>query len=37
MSDPDLLASFPREKFIPATNEDYAPIEATARGLDLLE
>ncbi|WP_299365093.1 putative selenate ABC transporter substrate-binding protein [uncultured Paracoccus sp.] len=37
MSDPDLLASFPREKFIPATNEDYAPIEATARALDLLE
>lgn len=37
MSDPELLASFPREKFIPATNEDFAPIEATARALDLLE
>ena len=37
MSDPALLATFPREAFIPATNEDFAPIEATARALDLLE
>ena len=37
MTDPDLLASFPREGFIPASNEDYAPIEDVARQLDLLE
>jgi phosphonate transport system substrate-binding protein len=37
MSDPDLLAAFPREGFVPAVNEDYAPIEDVARGLDLLE
>lgn len=37
MTDPDLLKSFPREAFIPAKNEDFAPIEATARALDLLE
>lgn len=37
MTDPDLLAAFPRKAFIPAANEDYAPIEAVARQLDLLE
>ena len=37
MTDPDLLASFPREAFIPATNEEYAPIEQTAKELGLLE
>ncbi|MBM3604390.1 MAG: putative selenate ABC transporter substrate-binding protein [Alphaproteobacteria bacterium] len=37
MEDPDLLAAFPRNAFIPAANEDYAPIEAVARQLDLLE
>ncbi len=37
MTDPDLLASFPREGFVPASNEDYAPIEEVARALDLLE
>lgn len=37
MTDPDLLASFPRSAFIAATNEDYAPIEATGKELDLLE
>ncbi|MBU3028727.1 putative selenate ABC transporter substrate-binding protein [Paracoccus marinaquae] len=37
MSDPDLLASFPRSAFIPATNEEYAPIEAVAKDLGLLE
>lgn len=37
MDDPELLASFPREAFIPATTQDYAPIEETARVLDLLE
>lgn len=37
MDDPDLLAAFPRNAFIPAANEDYAPIEQVARDLDLLE
>ncbi|KGJ14479.1 putative selenate ABC transporter substrate-binding protein [Paracoccus sanguinis] len=37
MTDPDLLASFPREGFIPAANADYAPIETIARQLDLIE
>ena len=37
MTDPDLLAAFPREGFVPAANEDYAPIEDVARELDLLE
>ena len=37
MGDPDLLAAFPRNAFIPAANEDYAPIEQVARDLDLLE
>lgn len=37
MNDPDLLASFERSKFIPASNKDYLPIEDTARALDLLD
>ncbi|MDX2258368.1 MAG: putative selenate ABC transporter substrate-binding protein [Hyphomicrobiaceae bacterium] len=37
MKDPDLLASFPRKSFIKAVNDDFAPIEATARELKLLE
>ena len=37
MTDPELLAAFPREGFGPAANEDYAPIEDVARELDLLE
>ena len=37
MTDPALLAAFPRNAFVPATNEDYAPIEAVGRQLDLLE
>ena len=37
MDDPALLAAFPRAAFIPAANADYAPIEAVARQLDLLE
>ena len=37
MSDPELLASFPREAFIPAQNADFDPIEQTARELGLLE
>lgn len=37
MTDKELLASFPREAFIPASNDDYAPIENTARALNLLD
>ncbi|WP_221797951.1 putative selenate ABC transporter substrate-binding protein [Oceanobacter mangrovi] len=37
MKDKDLLKSFPREGFIPATNADYAPIETTAKAIGLLD
>ena len=37
MTDPDLLASFPRQSFIPASNQDYAPIENTAQAIGLLD
>lgn len=36
MDDPELLKRFPRAGFIPASNEDYAPIEETAEALGLL-
>ncbi|APE30171.1 putative selenate ABC transporter substrate-binding protein [Halomonas aestuarii] len=36
MDDPDLLASFPREGFIPADNALYTPIENVAEALGLL-
>lgn len=37
MKDKDLLESFPRAGFIKATNNDYAPIENTARSLGLID
>ncbi|MBL4798017.1 MAG: putative selenate ABC transporter substrate-binding protein [Oleispira sp.] len=37
MNDPDLLASFPRQSFIPASNADYAAIENTARAIGLID
>lgn len=37
MQDADLLASFPRQSFVPASNDDYGPIEATARAIGLLD
>lgn len=37
MDDPELLASFPREGFIPAENAQFDPIETVARDLGLLE
>lgn len=37
MNDPDLLASFPRQSFVPASNDDYAPIERTARAIGLID
>ena len=36
MSDPELLESFPRDAFIPADNDDYAPIEQVGEELGLL-
>lgn len=36
MDDPDLLKRFPREGFIPASNDDYTAIENTAEELGLL-
>ncbi|MBV0932802.1 putative selenate ABC transporter substrate-binding protein [Marinobacterium weihaiense] len=37
MKDPELLSSFPRQAFVPADNDDYAPIEATAKAIGLLD
>lgn len=37
MSDPALLASFPRQSFVPASNSDYTPIESTAKAIGLLD
>ena len=37
MKDEDLLASFPRASFVPASNDDYAPIEATGKAIGLLD
>jgi len=37
MNDPDLLKSFPREGFIPASNSDYAPIKDTAKEIGLID
>ena len=37
MDDPDLLKSFPRSSFVPATNADYKPIEDTAKSIGLID
>ena len=37
MNDPALLETFPRSRFIPASNDDYEPIVRTARELDLID
>jgi len=37
MSDPDLLQSFPRSSFVPASNADYAPIKNTAESIGLID
>ena len=37
MSDKELLASFPRESFVPASNQDYAPIKDTAKAIGLID
>ncbi len=37
MTNPTLLKSFPRKAFVPATNDDYTPIETTAQSIGLLD
>jgi len=37
MDDPALLEAFPRSKFVPATNADYAPIKETGKAIGLLD
>ncbi|NWO06000.1 MAG: putative selenate ABC transporter substrate-binding protein [Alteromonadaceae bacterium] len=37
MDDPELLESFPRSSFIPASNSDYQPIEDTAVSIGILD
>ena len=37
MKDEDLLTSFPRKSFVPASNDDYAPIERTGKAIGLLD
>ena len=36
LSDANILAQFPRSRFIAASNDDYAPIEKTAKAIGLL-
>jgi phosphonate transport system substrate-binding protein len=36
MKDPALLKSFPRSKFIPASNADYAPVQKVGKAIGLL-
>ncbi len=37
LKDPDLLASFPRSGFVPASNEDYQPILDVGRSIGLID
>lgn len=37
LKDPDLLASFPRQSFIPASNDDYDPILKVGKSIGLLD
>jgi phosphonate transport system substrate-binding protein len=37
LKDPDLLASFPRKSFIPASNADYDPIRQTGLAIGILD
>ncbi|MGX9463501.1 putative selenate ABC transporter substrate-binding protein [Shewanella sp. A14] len=37
MTDKDLLASFPRESFVPAQNSDYEPIERVAKAIGMID
>jgi len=37
MHNPDLLSSFPRKSFVPATNENYAPILDVAQSIGIID
>jgi len=37
LNDPDLLKSFPRSKFVPASNADYKPIVDVGKEIGLLD
>ncbi len=37
ITDPDLLASFPRSRFVPASNAEYEPILKTAKAIGILD
>lgn len=37
IDDPELLAAFPRSQFIPATNDDYEPIEKVGKEIGILD
>ncbi len=37
LKDPDLLAAFPRQGFIPASNDDYQPILDTGKAIGLID
>jgi len=37
MSEPELLKAFPRKSFVPADNEDYAPIVNVAKSIGLID
>lgn len=37
IDDPDLLQAFPRSRFIPASNDDYAPIVTVGKDIGLLD
>ncbi len=37
MKDPDLLSSFPRKSFVPATNADYKPILDVGKSIGLID
>lgn len=37
IDDPELLQAFPRSRFIPATNDDYAPIVRVGKDIGLLD
>lgn len=37
MDDPELLASFPRQSFVDASNDDFTPVEEVARNIGLID
>ncbi|MBR9911913.1 MAG: putative selenate ABC transporter substrate-binding protein [Gammaproteobacteria bacterium] len=37
LQDPEILATFPRQSFVTASNDDFAPVEATAIAIGLLD